>query len=454
MSNNIQKNTIVRNIVIILVIVVAMALMIGFVLLSHEQATDMDVIDYSNSIPDGFVVNNSSANSLDNDPDVNYNPNKNYASLTELLNSYNIILRQEYNKDNGEYFIYTIFPKDLINDDGSNNQAYFEDVIHKTANYIDKEKFEIYDQEKKVSINVTKDSETKELTYNINDVEDYFDKFNIDKYKQAKDTKIVPKESMSLPLNTIGNLYSYDMMIDRKYLGNPEYSYGKYVYYKNGTLKAFVQNGTILNMVLLKGYEEEIFSGIKVGTSLEEIANKYPNYAFGGISKGYLGYRTGEVYVFFYNDEVSIWQYTYREQEKFEMIVIDYFEDGNLENFAQKLANLWQGYASYDYKNEDGMKYLHAEYPTIGINIDINGSDARFDIYSNYYITERIAKYIADGRMILHEQDAIDNAESNRRINESSELNEEYYEFRNEYIKYSNDVEEGSNENIETIIIN
>ena len=149
--------------------------------------------------------------------------------------------------------------------------------------------------------------------------------------------------------------------------------------------------------------------------SLDEVYNINPDNSFGSVSDGYLGYKEADYYLFFYDDEVSVYSYAYRYNDIFEEALEKYLDDKNLEEFVNKLVKAWKAYDYYEYNPETQDAYIL--YSNRGIEINIkNNNPEGITLYSNYYFTDVTRKYVKDGLITFkYNEDLIDKTEKQRR---------------------------------------
>ena len=137
-----------------------------------------------------------------------------------------------------------------------------------------------------------------------------------------------------------------------------------------------------------------------MGTPLTEVKELYPNVAFGSIEEGFLGYRTKDLYVFIYENEISAYGYSYYEQINFENILEEYLNTKDLYTFADKVTKLWTNYDEFEYDKE--QKNLYITYPSIGIIINIQNNNSKgITIYNNYYLSDKIKNFIVEDKISL-----------------------------------------------------
>ena len=152
--------------------------------------------------------------------------------------------------------------------------------------------------------------------------------------------------------------------------------------------------------------------------TLHEIAESEKNYDFVSVDKGYLGYRHNEFYLFFYEDEVSAYTYSYKRNTVFEDYLKEYIETKDLDRFVKNLSIDWLAYDSFEYDEE--TQCAHILYSTRGVEIDIKDNNPKgITLYNNYYLTELTKKYVKNGYISLNPyEDLVEKTEIERRNND------------------------------------
>ena len=196
---------------------------------------------------------------------------------------------------------------------------------------------------------------------------------------------------------------------EKEELPNGYYSYPK------EHIKAKLAGGKVLNLIFDEQYEKEITSNVYVTSKLKEIEERYSNPGFGSSKEDYLGYRTSNAYVFYYEDEVSIYPYQYKANEYFDQYLLDYCKSGNLEKLVSDFTTEWSNYFEFEYNAEN--QDLKLVFPSRGISIDIQGNDSRgITIYNNYYLTDTVKELIKNNQITVEpDKDLILITEQNRR---------------------------------------
>ncbi len=340
-----------------------------------------------------------------------YNNDQVFHNVQEILESYGCTYISE--QEEPTTVIYLVFGKSLFNSDGSNNRNYYESLINALAKKLIKKNFYLYDEKNSIQINVSCDFENDNISYKINNISNYFGTANGDLYQEIENTEIAQYQYIPISYNVLYNIVQNNMyLIDE--LGEPEGEVGKYKLYQNGTIMSRNFSGKVRNMIFLEGYDGNVFTGVEVGTPLSEIKKLYPNNAFGSIEEGYLGYRTAELYVFFYENEISVYGYSYYEQKNFEDILEEYLNTNDLNRFTERVTKLWTNYDEFEY--DRGNKSLYLTYPSIGVIINIQNNNSKgITICNNYYLSDKIKNFIIENKISLDSSiDALYMSERNR----------------------------------------
>lgn len=173
---------------------------------------------------------------------------------------------------------------------------------------------------------------------------------------------------------------------------------------------------TVRNIIFTNKYDEdEIVKGVTTKTKLKDIKELYPNNNFGGLDKDYLGYITNDFYYFFYDDEISVYGLTYREDNEFEKILTKYLDDRDLDSFVNSIKTTIRYYDYLEYDPE--IKKAHIMVSNRGYEIDIEGNDPKgIILYNNYYFTDTTRDYVKRGLITLNQyDDLVEKIEKERR---------------------------------------
>ena len=338
------------------------------------------------------------------------------SSPEDIINKYD----SEY-IDRIDNIIYVNFSKDLFDKDGS-NKSFFENMIRDLEPFI-KESFYLYDKEKDITFYVKYDYENKTYTITINNnenIDEFYDKVDGEDYVRVDDVTIVDRtvtavDNYFLELLALNNCYLsgiQDEIGEGKDLGNG------YTSYLDDSIKIrLAPTKAVQNIIFTKKYDGNITTSATTKMDLKEIADGDPNYVFGGIGEGYLGYRLSDYYIFYYEDEVSAYTYSYKENNVFEGYLKEYLETKDLNTFIENLKTDWKAYDTFEYNPETNS--AHIFYSTRGVEINIqNNNPSQITFYQNYCFSDYTKSLVKQGIVKLNANtDSVQKIEQERRNN-------------------------------------
>lgn len=339
-------------------------------------------------------------------------PNQEKPTLENTLEKYEIeYLEQEGTK------IYVKFPKDLYDENGKSNQSYFLDVIEAIKPFFENTSFSLLDNDKKIEINIYYDAQRKNYKIVFNGDENFFENIDGDTYALVEKVSVVDSIHMNLTFYEFQMLKNNRMNISTltNYLGEGTLLDNGYMSYFDGKVKIKLNEyGQVINIRLSDDYEGEIAPNIHTKTKLKEIQESYPDVGFGSLKDGVLGYKTANAYVFYYEDEISIYSHQYTYNKEFEQALQTYIENQDFKMFANYMNASWYYFDEFtiDIENESA----HVTRPNMGIEINIQNNDSKGVIlYNNYYLTDETKRLAKEGKITLIDKDYIYEYEMNQR---------------------------------------
>ena len=317
--------------------------------------------------------------------------------------------------------IYISSAKDLYNEDGTDNELYFEKIIDELIPFFSDKDFTIIDETKDLTIYVKYDFKDKDHKIYYNDIDDFYEKTNGENYAAVDDVKIVKGQLLFFKDHLLQllemNSGFFSMMSEE--LKDGVVSKNNYTNYFDGKLSVrLAPNNAVKNIVFRDGYsDEEITNKITLNSTLDEIKETLPENAFGSVESGVLGYRTDDYYIFYYDDEISIYAYAYKENSNFEKLLSEYIENKDLKNFVEKLTSKMKNYDYFKYDENSQSAYLL--YASRGIEINIKENDTKgITLYTNYFFTNDTKKLVKNGYISFNSKaDLIEVTEEKRRNN-------------------------------------
>ena len=271
------------------------------------------------------------------------------------------ISSKESDAENYKMDIYMEFKYNPYEENQS-KQPFYDVTIQAIESFLKYRNIRLIDESRNLVIRVETNSTSITKKY-FNDIEEseYFNKLlseaNLEEGETLKETSF----NINSELQT---LVENGWKEDNINFGNKTSTFRDYDIYFDEGYRVRTIRGQIYNIVFTDKFGKEVINNIKVGDDLENI--KYElgdNYIEQGETLEYMG---KDLYVFFSNNEISIYPRISYDYTSFEKILEQYNEDHNFNNFMNKLTNIWPDYSSYYYDTS----YCKIYYPLKGVKID------------------------------------------------------------------------------------
>ena len=352
------------------------------------------------------------------------------------------IREEEPKNESYDLDIYLKFKYDLYTD-GASNKDYFYRAIVLFAQVTEYQNIRLIDEERDILIAIYGDPEEEKISkLYINGKENYFGETDtlqeLDKYTSASTVRI----DVNSPL--LQDIIKNDWDTTKVNLGSQESTLDEYEIYFDEGYRVKKRATTIFNIEFTDKYTEPVVNNIKVGTSFEEIQNQMGTPAFGGTEYNFIGYMSYNLYVFFWEDRISVYKVdSMTDEQQFLTLFEKFRQDLDLRSFVNELTNMWPDYSYYAYDTD----YLQLTYILKGIDIKINiDMDNGVTFYSNYN-----GSYLQD---LIEQKDNLpsytyfnnDNlVYKNEYIKKSSALNRKFIVNRFETYKYMYEIDRKQN---------
>ena len=285
-----------------------------------------------------------------------------------------LISKEESKIENVDYEIKVKLKYNLEND----KKNYFENLIQYSAYALGYKNFYIIDENKQINIFVLCNSEKQIVsTYYINDIEMYFEKQGSkEQLNNYSKTPIIQAETKSELLNKI---VSNNWNTSRIDIGTVDSHYKNYDIYFDEGYEVKKINGKVFNVVFTEKYKDEILNGITVETSKEIIQNALGKPAFE--VNDVWGYKTEKFYIFFSNEQISIYPVVEYNTEKIIEAINNYNNDNDFEKYITTIRTTWEDYDSFE---STGNKVI-VKYTLKGITFKYDTSSKSGIIINNNY---------------------------------------------------------------------
>lgn len=290
------------------------------------------------------------------------------------------IREEEPKNESYDLDIYLKFKYDLYTD-GASNKDYFYRAIVLFAQVTEYQNIRLIDEERDILIAIYGDPEDEKISrLYINGKENYFGETDtlqeLDKYTSAATVRI----DVNSPL--LQDIIKNDWDTTKVNLGSQESSLDEYEIYFDEGYRVKKRATTIFNIEFTDKYTEPVVNNIKVGTNFEEIQNQMGAPTFGGTEYDFIGYMSYNLYVFFWEDRISVYKVdSMTDEQQFLTLFEKFRQDLDLRSFVNALTDMWPDYSYYAYDTD----YLQLTYILKGIDIKINiDMDNGVTFYSNY----------------------------------------------------------------------
>ena len=270
--------------------------------------------------------------------------------------------------------IYVNFKYNLYEENIS-KEPYFQNFYEKIAIVTNFKSFRMIDSSKNITIEVTCTSNgISEVKIN-GDVNYY--KNEESKRAQKEELKV---ETIEMDINSeeLKSLIKAKWNINNVNLGTQESTFNKYRIYFDEGFEVRVIQGKVFNVVFNKKYKGKVVEDYKVGDRLENIeATLGTSYK----DNQRLGYKTKDFYVVFSDNEISIYPNYDYDYTEFENLVKEYNNKKDINDFMDKLTDIWPDYDNYSYDTN----YVTISYVLKGVKISFSSkSNDGIQIYENY----------------------------------------------------------------------
>lgn len=274
--------------------------------------------------------------------------------------------------------IYLQFGKDTIVN-GKSMKAYYESIFSSIVYETGYKNLRLIDDSRGLEVKIICSDDNYISRILINDKEDYFKNLlSENSKKQPMNIKVTDMNINSLELQ---NLVNNSWITSKVSFGSKDAMYNKYDIYFDEGIEVRTISKRIYNIVFTEKYQKEVIGGIKVGADLKQIKERFgTSYDNGSL----IGYKTNNFYVFFSNDQISIYpnyNYTASTYTEFENLVSVYSKNKDINDFMDKLTDLWKDYDLYNYDKN----YLDIKYTLKGVRISFSADSKNgVQIYENY----------------------------------------------------------------------
>jgi len=310
---------------------------------------------------------------------------KQYTALTDFKTIQEVCLyldcvfeKQEV-LENGDvnYNIYITIPIGPYSNENS-NRTYYEKLIQYTAYVLEYKGFNIIDTKNNITIKVYCNEDDKVVEkYYINSIENYFDVE--DSKIEANKFETIQNIQVNVNSEIVTQLIQNNWKIDNINFGTTETTYRSYDIYFDEGIELRKIDGKVFNIIFNEKYTMPIINNLYTTSTIEEIEQVLGEPQFQ--SAKLIGYKTEKFYIFFYNNQVSIYRIDKYETEKVAEIIGKYKSTKEIEKFINTIKDEWKDYDKYEYNTN----YVLLQYSLKGITFRYDTTTKKgITLYNNY----------------------------------------------------------------------
>lgn len=332
---------------------------------------------------------------------------------------------EEYNKN-----IHVKFNKDLYENEQS-NERFFSNLVQMVAKVSNYESTILTDSERNITIKIKCDEEnTIFQTYYINDVEDYFAKQDsnnsISGFEEEDNTKILINSTVLK--EAINKKWTYNDIN----FGSKESEFENYdIYFEEG-IKVRCVSSKVFNIIFNSSYKDAVVNNIKVGTKLDDVEKVLGTPTYKDESNNVIGYKTTGIYVFFTEEEISVYRvdntYNIQFYEEIEKFVNG---ENDFQTYVNNLTTMWTDYD--EYANTDD--YFMITYTLKGVSIQVTSENKDgIHLYSNYLGLQKdedIQKLVDSGKVHVDTKTNLIFESELKRLSAEKDLEYSYLNYMN-----------------------
>ena len=329
------------------------------------------------------------------------------------------ISENESNEDDFYLDVYLKFKVLPYDENKNSNEEYYNSLIEDCARIILYKSFILIDEENDLTVKVIC-NENEVSSIIINGIEDYFiymdSQISMEKYREIPTTELnVDSELLQECINN-----SWD---SNTYIGERSSIFNEYnIYFEQGIKTRIIKN-KIYNIVFDKRYNGDIINGLFPGLDFSTIKAKLGDPTFSDEEVKVIGYKSDKFYVFFSENEISIYRNDTTKTDDFFKLADRFIkEDIDFLDFMNELTYIWPDYSDYEYNSNS----VFISYPLKGIEIQLNNGDRNgILVYNNIRSgLQQISKYLENTNFVARLQlDLVYEAEKRRFLEQDNLLN-------------------------------
>lgn len=334
-----------------------------------------------------LLVGMKEINSTDNAP--RYSKIEDMPNIETLINQvYGKYIKME-NSTNEKYVqdIYVDLKYGLYEGEVA-KKDFFNALIQNVAQMMYYQNVRIIDNEKGIEIKVICDFENKMLlgSYINGDINFYG---HYESQKALANYKKTGITTFNIESNEVKTLIQNEWNKDKLNIGEPEKNkVDNYIEYAKFGINIYEIDEKVFNLLFDYRYKGNVVNGIKVGEKLENVIQVLGEPIFGSIQQKYIGYKGQDLYVFFNQEQISIYP-TEDKDSSIVPLIKQYEEDSSIKKMVSNATDIWENYETYAYDEYT----VNLTYPLQGLKFQFGVTENNGIIIYNNYAGEILENY-------------------------------------------------------------
>jgi len=352
----------------------------------------------------------------------------NLSTVKEVIEYYKskYISEEESSETNFYLNIFLELSKLPYEGDDTSNEEYYNNLINDIAKIIYYRNFKMFDEKNNITIEVIcKNKKVDKII--INGMEDYFiyndSQISMKQYKEISNVDL--QITSEILQSCIDNNWNAQVNF-----GTRESIFEEYEVFFDEGIKVKNINNKIYNIVFNKNYNGNVINSLFPGIDLKNVKSILGKPSFEDEKINVIGYKSDKIYVFFTDNEISIYRRDQSDTDDFFKLADEYLNSNiDLLEFMNQLTYMWPDYSEYTYNTTS----IFISYPLKGIEIKINYDDTNgILVYNNIRSSlSKVYRYIEKTEFVARLQlDSVFESEK-RRLNIQNNLKRDCEEYSN-----------------------
>lgn len=306
--------------------------------------------------------------SIINKKDTNYDIDVSggYDSIKQLIESYNCEYINDTFVKNREYptEVNLVFKCNLYENEES-NEKFFNSIIKDIAKYVKYTNVKMIDSTRDITIEIICEN-SKIYKIIINGIEDYFiymdSQLSLTRYEEIDAINLIVEDATLIELINNRWMSNIDFGTRESIFKNYNICFDEGIEYRK-------IGSNVYNIIYTTKHNGAVVNGLTVGIDIDDVEDYLGKPTFKDEELKVIGYKGNDIYVFFTEDEISVYKNIEYDYDDFWKLCDEFLNDKlDFKSFMNELTYLWGDYSEYTYDSD----YMFISYPNRGVDVKLN----------------------------------------------------------------------------------